>query len=317
MSFETKLLPEGEHAIITLKDLSTGTFVEIYSFGALLNKFSTVHNEIELNVVDGFIDIADAKQNITPYFKSAKLSPFVCRVKNATYSFGETVYNLTKYSAPPNALHGLIYDADFTVIGHQTTDTSASVQLTYFYDTEREGYPFRYSCTVEYILETGNTLTVKTTIANAGNKLMPITDGWHPYFTLGDTIDDYQVEFQSIAAMLEFDELLIPTGKLIPYEEFGSLKILGNQHFDNCFALNFAECQPMCVIRNPKKNIQIEFHPDQSYPYLQIYTPDSRKSIAIENLSAAPDAFNNGIGLKVLSPNEEAVFTTKFIVKSI
>ena len=316
MSFEITLLPEGEHTVIALKDLSTGTFVEIYSFGALLNKFSVLHKGIHFNVIDGFIDVADAKQNITPYFKSAKLSPYVCRVKDAAYSFGEKVYNLTKYSAPPNAIHGLIYDASFAVSGHHATDTHASVRLTYLYDTEMDGFPFRYSCTVEYILETGNALTVKTSIANASNKLMPVTDGWHPYFTLGDTIDDYQVEFQS-TAVLEFDELLIPTGNTIPYEEFGSLKAFGSQKFDNCFALNFAECQPMCVIRNPKKNIQIEFHPDKSYPYLQIYTPDSRKSIAIENLSAAPDAFNNGIGLRVLSPNEEAIFTTKFIVKSV
>ena len=122
MSFEITLLPEGEHTVIALKDLSTGTFVEIYSFGALLNKFSVLHKKIHLNVVDGFIDVADAKQNIAPYFKSAKLSPFVCRVKDAAYSFGEKVYNLTKYSAPPNAIHGLIYDASFAVSGHHATD---------------------------------------------------------------------------------------------------------------------------------------------------------------------------------------------------
>jgi aldose 1-epimerase len=65
------------------------------------------------------------------------------------------------------------------------------------------------------------------------------------------------------------------------------------------------------------KKVQIEFHPERSYPYLQIYTPDHRKSIAIENLSAAPDAFNNGMGLKVLSPNEAVTFTTKFVIKSL
>jgi aldose 1-epimerase len=124
------------------------------------------------------------------------------------------------------------------------------------------------------------------------------------------------VEFQS-KEMLEFDKDLIPTGKLIPYQEFGSLKDFGPTLFDNCFTVNFAECQPMCVIRHPQKKVQIEFHPERSYPYLQIYTPDHRKSIAIENLSAAPDAFNNGMGLKVLSPNEAVTFTTKFVIKSL
>jgi aldose 1-epimerase len=73
----------------------------------------------------------------------------------------------------------------------------------------------------------------------------------------------------------------------------------------------------MCVVRNPKRKVQLEIYPEKSYPYLQIYTPDHRKSIAIENLSAAPDAFNNGLGLKVLEPGEAATFTTKFIIRSL
>ncbi|MBA4141207.1 MAG: hypothetical protein H0X70_12070, partial [Segetibacter sp.] len=73
-------------------------------------------------------------------------------------------------------------------------------------------------------------------------------------------------------------------------------------------------CQPMCVFRNPKKKIQLEIYPASSYPYLQIFVPNHRKSIAIENLSAAPNAFNNGIGLKVLQPNESTSYTTKFVI---
>jgi len=143
-----------------------------------------------------------------------------------------------------------------------------------------------------------------------------LVDGWHPYFTLGDKIDNYQLEFQC-NEMLEFDADLIPTGKMIRYQEFDSIKPFGTTELDNCFTLNFAECQPMCVIRHPGKKVQIEFHPDDTYPYLQIYTPEHRKSIAIENLSGAPDAFNNGIGLKVLQPGESATFTTKYITRSL
>jgi aldose 1-epimerase len=114
--------------------------------------------------------------------------------------------------------------------------------------------------------------------------------------------------------MLEFDEDLVPTGKLIPYQDFGSLKNIETISLDNCFTVNFAECQPLCVFRNPKKKVQVELYPATSYPYLQIFTPNHRKSIAIENLSAAPDAFNNGIGLKVLAPDESASFTTTFVI---
>jgi aldose 1-epimerase len=111
---------------------------------------------------------------------------------------------------------------------------------------------------------------------------------------------------------VEFDEGLIPTGKLIPYQEFGALKKIGAAEFDTCFTVNLAECQPLCVLRDPVQKMQVEIYPGESYPYLQIYTPPHRNSIAIENLSAAPDVFNNGMGAKVLAPGEATNFTTTY-----
>lgn len=60
------------------------------------------------------------------------------------------------------------------------------------------------------------------------------------------------------------------------------------------------------------KKVQLEIRPDKQYPYLQIYTPPHRNSIAIENLSAAPDAFNNKMGLITLQPGENIIFTTTY-----
>jgi aldose 1-epimerase len=316
MAFEVITSSYGKYSVIILKDNSTNTFAEIYSFGALLNNFTSEHHGNAINVVDGFASVTEAAEKLTPFFKSAKLSPFACRVKNSKYRFGEKDYLLSKYATRGNAIHGLIYNAVFDVANQFNDDEKASVKLSYTYDNEAEGYPFGYKCDVEYTLSTANALTVSTTITNIDHQLIPVVDGWHPYFTLGDSINEYQVEFQS-KEMLEFDKDLIPTGNLWPYENFSSLQTFGPTEFDNCFTLNFAECQPMCVIRHPGKKVQIEFHPTQSYPYLQIYTPDHRKSIAIENVSGAPDAFNNGMGLKVLEPGQSATFTTKFITRSI
>jgi aldose 1-epimerase len=68
---------------------------------------------------------------------------------------------------------------------------------------------------------------------------------------------------------------------------------------------------------NKEKNIQVEIHTDESYPYLQIYTPPHRKSIAIENLSSAPDSFNNELGFKTLMPGESTIFTTAYKISTI
>lgn len=316
MAFEVIVSSYGQHSVITLKDLTTNTYAEVYNYGALLNNFTSRHHGNAINVIDGFSSPAEVEERLTTFFKSAKLSPFACRVNNSKYKFGENNYLLSKFALRGYAIHGLIYNAAFEIAEQFNDANEASVKLSYVYDNDMEGYPFRYKCEVEYTLTDGNSLTIKTTITNLDEQLMPVVDGWHPYFTLGDSINDYQVEFQS-KEMLEFDTDLIPTGKLIPYQEFGSLKAFGPTEFDNCFTLNFAECQPMCVIRHPAKKVQIEFYPSEAYPYLQIYTPEHRKSIAIENLSGAPDAFNNAMGLKVLQPNESAIFATKFITRSL
>ncbi len=316
MPFDVAISTENGHSIITLNDQSNHSSVEVYSFGALLNKFIVPHDNDFINVIDGYSNVADAIENLTPYFKSAKLSPFPCRIKNGKYKFGEHDYQFNKYLPNGQALHGVIFDKNFTINNVIETDNEATVVLECVYDNATEGFPFKYKCSVEYKLSANNRLTVSTTITNTDKQPMPIGDGWHPYFTLGDSINEYLVEFQS-KEMIEFDDDLIPTGKLISYEEFGSLKKFGSTFFDNCFTLNFAECQPMCVIRNPARKVQVEFYPDKSYPFLQFYTPPMRNSIAVENLSAAPDAFNNGMGLKILQPEEAATFTVQYVIRSL
>jgi aldose 1-epimerase len=313
MSFGVNVTGEGALTKVFLMDTSSGCIAEIFAFGALLNSFSVPLHEGRINVIDGYSTVEEARELMTAFFKSSKLSPFACRIKNANYSFGQGSYHLTKFSKGSSAIHGLIYDAVFSVVNQSADETEACVTFQYVYDNDSEGYPFSYRCEVEYTLTANNSLTITTTITNIDEQLMPVADGWHPYFTLGDRVDECQLEFQS-KEMLEFDEDLVPTGRLIPYQVFGSLEEINTITLDNCFTVNFAECQPLCVFRNPKKKVQVEIYPATSYPYLLIFTPDHRKSIAIENLSAAPDAFNNGIGLKVLAPDESASYTTKFVI---
>ena len=315
--FSIKKINEHGFSKVILQD-DTGTIAEILpSCGAILHAFIVPHNGRTLNVIEGYDSEADFKANVTARgFRGSKLSPFACRLKNAAYHFGQQQYQIKKFLLGPSAIHGLLFDAIFTLTGENVDETKASIKLKHEYRGEDGGYPFSYDCLVEYILEKDNRLSVNTSIINKSEGLIPVQDGWHPYFTLGEKIDELQLEFQS-KEMLEFDEGLLPTGKLLPYRDFTSLKKIGNSFFDNCFTVNFAECQPMCVLRNTKENIQVEIHPSRSYPYLQIYTPPHRASIAIENLSAAPDAFNNGMGLITVAAGGSATFETIYKITSL
>ncbi|MDB5198998.1 MAG: Aldose 1-epimerase [Chitinophagaceae bacterium] len=297
---------------IILKDESNGTFAEIIpSCSAILHAFTIIHDG-ELNVIESYENAEDFKKNVTSKgFLGTKLSPFVCRINKGKYRFEGKEFTIEKYYDRNNALHGMLYDQPFKVFGHQSNENSAAVSMIHEYRATDPGYPFNYDCIVTYELEKHNRLNVFTQVVNKDSGSIPVQDGWHPYFKLDAKIDDLKLQFRSFE-MVEFNEELIPTGKLISYKEFDTLKELGNTFLDNCFTLNFSEGQPICLLQDTGKKIEIEIHADESYPYLQFYTPPHRNSIAIENISGAPDAFNNGMGLKTLSPGESATFECSY-----
>ena len=280
--------------------------------GAVLLEFVVEQNNIPFNVIDGYKSVEEFKNQLAEKgFKGCKLSPFVCRLNQSKYIFADKEYVIEKQKSSPNrhAIHGLIYDKSFEVISETANDKEAAVTMKYEYREDDPGYPFNYDCIVIWRLEKNNKLTVITECVNKDEGLIPIQDGWHPYFTLGDTINNLDLEFQSLK-MVEFNTELLPTKKLIDYTRFTTIEKLGDRFLDNCFVLDSQECQPLCVLRNADKKIEIQLLPDESYPYLQVYTPPHRKSIAIENLSGAPDGFNNNIGVTTLEPGQSSLFKT-------
>jgi len=311
MPFEINILTNQQHPVIVLKDTTANCEVEIYAFGGLLNSFSVIIGSNKINVVDGFLSVKDAVLNIVPAFKSAKLSPFVCRMKEGKYSFNSQVFKIEKFYLPPHAIHGLIYDAVYEVVSTKADENKAETILQYSYNSIDKGYPFDYKTEIIWTLEANQKLSVTTNVQHSNAHEIPFADGWHPYFNLGTNIDECKLQFDS-NTMIEFDGTLIPTGKKLEDNRFIDGQILKGIKLDNCFELDNSN-EPKCVLQNNKLELIIQ--PTKSYHYLQIYTPPHRQSIAIENLSAAPDAFNNGMGLLLLKPNEQYSFTTSYTLK--
>jgi aldose 1-epimerase len=235
-------------------------------------------------------------------------------MNNGQYTWEGNCYNIQKTLAPGNAIHGLLYDTAFTVVAQQAGNQEAAVTLSrHFKQTDDSGYPFAYDCIATFILRANNELELITTIVNRHNGNIPVMDGWHPYFTTGTPANELVLTFAS-KEIVEFNEKLIPTGKLLPYTEFVAGKSLKGVELDNSFVLDRSKPQPLATIHDPKKNINIAFYPGNNYPILQIYIPPHRNSIAVENLSGAPDAFNNGLGLVQLAAGESRIFDTRIQV---
>lgn len=311
MPFETIVKEDRAHPVITLRDTTTGCIAVIYAFGGLLNEFSIPTDPGFINIIDGFDSVQDARENITAGFKSAKLSPFVCRMHSGAYRFNDTHHIIQKYFLDGHAIHGLLYDAVFKVTHTESSDTNASVTLEHVYDATDKGYPFPYKIAITWTLEPQNKLTVTTIVSHNNPHAIPMADGWHPYFALGGPVDEWTLQFDS-DCRLEFDTNLLPTGKKITDNRFTCGSLLRGIELDNSFELFTGAALPACTLRNQKLALHIT--PGKTYPILQVYIPPHRKSIAIENLSGAPDNFNNGIGLVLLEPGEKKTFTTNYSV---
>ncbi len=313
MRFSISINNQQAHPVINLKDKLSGCQAEIYAFGGFLNAFKLPLKDKIHNFIEGFSSIADARKNISNSFRSAKLSPFVCRMRNGSYSFNNKKYRVHKHYLGEHAIHGLIYDAQYLIDDYYANETEAIVQLKYTYNKTDQGYPFSYEILLIWKLTIENKLSVTTIVKHNNSSVIPYADGWHPYFTLGGKVDNCTLEFTS-NTQLEFDSELLPTGKKIKDNQFIKATSLKGIFLDNSY-LFMQKRGNQCILKNSKMQLIVE--PDDSYPILQVYTPISRKSIAIENLTGAPDNFNNQIGLIFLEPKKQYSFTTSYSISII
>jgi aldose 1-epimerase len=315
MRFSISPARQQDLDLVKIIDGTNGTEIAILpGYGASLHAFCVAGADgMPFNVIDHYRDRAELERFLSHSFKSPKLSPFPCRIPDGKYRFNDKEYQFNRLFADGTAIHGLLYDRPFAITGQTADEAAGTLCLEYFYKKDDAGYPFDYSCQVKYSLRDAGNLEIITTVTNLDSATIPIADGWHPYFRLGGRIDDWQLQFHS-EAILEFDQRLVPTGRLLQYGLFDNLRKIGDTFLDNCFVLKPGIVSPACEIYNPANRLRISFYPDASYPYLQLYTPPGRDSIAVENLSGAPDCFNNKMGLILLPPGHSQIFTVRYHV---
>lgn len=309
MSFNVSRTSQNGLSLVRLQDNATNTIITILpEYGALLHGFEILVNGEHLNIIDNYSSREQVETDLALSYKSSKLSPFVCRLRDGKYKIDGEEFEMSRKFTDGNAIHGLLYNKPFKIVDEFTDDQQASVTLRYHYKRDDPGYPYDYLCEVRYTLMQQNILQVETIILNLDAEEIPLADGWHPYFQLGGTIDDYELQV-STNTMVEFDNKLIPTGELVPDDSFSNAAFIGNRELDNCYVIQPVEQSPAAAMLNPGNGVFVSIFTNSRYPYLQLYTPPHRKSIAIENLSAAPDCFNNGLGLVMLLPNSSQTFT--------
>ena len=246
-------------------------------------------------VLDTNTQSSDLRQNILS--KGNFLAPFPNRIADGKYTFEGNAHQLEiNEKERGNALHGLIFQRPFTL--HASAECNKGIIATFKTQISKnnfKGYPFAIEILISFILKEKE-LRIGMIGNNIGTTNAPFGVGWHPYMTTGKNIDNLHLTLPA-RSILETDQgkELIPTGNKLP-NDFGTKKRrIGDCCFDTCFT---------DLERQSVHFENIELFMDTKMQYVQIYTPEHRTAIAIEPMSCAPNAFNNGMGLEVLKPQE-------------
>lgn len=303
--------PFGSFAAFSITNTSTKEEVSfVPQFGANLLSLQLQKNGLLHELLDGFTSEEQLKQNEKS--RSIHLAPFPNRIEDGKYIFEDTLYQFPiNKPKENNAIHGFVWNKPFAEMAQTISKDFAAITLKHDYNGNERGYPFLFSVTIEYRLSP-HQLSVIIIIENTGNTNMPLGYGWHPYFTLQATVNDLQLQLPS-AYLLETNERLIPTGKKTSYESFKTLQPINNGVFDTAFELANTHWNKT-LLYYEKENYGIEINQSPSLKYLQVYIPEHRKSIAIEPMSCAANAFNTLEDLVVLQPKEKFEATIRVAI---
>ena len=161
MSFTITREKDEDLDLLQITDLATGIQVRILpATGALLHEFSIPLGNRRIQVIDNYKNQADLQQHLSSSYKSAKLSPFVCRIAEGKYVFEKKSFEFQNKFNDGTAIHGILYNKPFKVLENRSGDTEASVLLAYQYRHEDPAYPFDYDIQIKYTLSSDGRLSL-------------------------------------------------------------------------------------------------------------------------------------------------------------
>jgi aldose 1-epimerase len=153
---------------------------------------------------------------------------------------------------------------------------------------------------------------VTTTATNFSGDACPYACGSHPYLTLGTAQVDSLVLRTPARTVITSDERGLPTGRSSVQDteyDFRRARPLGGTQLDNCFTDFERDDDELARVElyDPAGDTALTLWANKSYGYLMLYTGDARadvarRALAVEPMTAPPNAFRSGEGLVRLEP---------------
>jgi aldose 1-epimerase len=258
------------------------------------------------HVLDGY-----GEDEMAPGGAGQPLIPWPNRLADGRYEFDGKTYQVPLTEPDKrNALHGFARWLTWSVEKHQPAHAVLALDMY-----PRPGYPFALRLRIDYSLREA-ALSVATTAVNAGRSRLPYASGFHPYLSVGTaSVDECTLELPA-ASHYQMDERQIPIKKCgvdgTAYD-FRAPRAIGAQRLDAAFTdlARDAEGKARIRLSAPDRNRRVALWMDETYRYVMAFTGDTlsdparrRRAIAVEPMTAAPNAFHTGDGLRVLAPSE-------------
>ena len=248
--------------------------------------------ELTLNGIAIIQDLSPLDYRDT--YASSILFPVANRIKDGSYSFKGKEYQFEiNQKEENNALHGLVYNKNFSIISKETNNDSATITLEYIEKKKSIGFPYTYSIQLKYIF-TNDNLNLIVSVKNTDSEAFPYTIGWHPYFVSED-LQKSTLSFNSNQKLIIGDRNITTGIEEIKVEENFDIE---DKQLDDCWILNSNQVK----FNTPKFQLIIDSSAKNNF--LQAYTPPKLNTIAIEPTTGVSDSFNNKIGLEILNPDE-------------
>ena len=236
----------------------------------------------------------------------AVLVPWPNRVEDAVWWYEGEQQRLT-ITEPQmgNAIHGLLADTDYEII----TCQDDCVQLRTILEPQ-PGYPFRLGVAVRYVID-DHGLQSRIEITNYAEEPAPVAVGVHPYVCIGD------VPLDTLRVTLDADWLWTLDQRYLPvmaWDVQGTRQDPGTPHLVQAAPSHAVYHRSTPHPRGQVHRLQapdgrtVDLWADRGLPWTQWYVaPDlltdrgPRRALAIEPMSAPPNALRTGLGLCFLA----------------
>ena len=276
-----------------------------------------------LDLLFGYQDESVLRNTAPDTNAGCRLTPFAGRTAYAQFNWrGETYKLINNVSWAPHALHGFLQDKEWQFESFESDPQSCTAVFTCDWPGAFNGFPFAFRAT-NSITFTGESVSVTSTVQNIGKSDLPYSEGWHPYFTLGEKIDNLTMKLPK-SSLAVLDSADLPTGNFKEDQRFVNGRKINDEFINDCFCLEKDIAQLHSADTELINNVHVELESEryeldiwqkagqEQYNAIQIYTPPDRMSIAIEPMTAEPDVLNHHRGLIVIPPGESRSFTFGF-----